>query len=203
MRKAAIYLSTVVLCFASGDLMGTTVRPLNLQQITSGAKTVFYGTCLKAEPVEDSGRGLPVVEYTFQVKQAVKGVSEGETFVFRQVRSGDDGLGGIQGIPSYRPGEQYMLFLHGKSARGQTSPVGLQQGSFKVVKTPGGRLGLMNLLNNRNLTYGLSDAAATDSGLTAQEYQMLKRQGAIPLDSFTTIVNRMMRLNNTDPNRNR
>ncbi len=203
MRKAAIYVSAVVICFASGALMGTTVRPLSLQQITSSAKTVFYGTCLKAEPVEDTGRGLPVVEYTFQVKQAIKGVSEGQTFVFRQLRSGDDGLGGVQGVPSYRPGEQYMLFLHGKSARGQTSPVGLQQGTFKLIKTPDGKTGLVNRLNNRNLTYGLSDAVAADFGLSSQEYEMLKRQGAIPLDSFTSIVNRMMRLNNTDPNRNR
>lgn len=203
MRKSAFYVSALVVCGTFSVLLATTVRPLSLKEITSSAKTVFYGTCLKAEPVEHSSPGIPVVEYTFEVKQAIKGVAKGETYVFRQVRSGDDGGAGISGVPSYQPGQQYMLFLHGKSGRGLTSPVGLQQGTFKAVKTRDGKLGLMNLLNNRNLTYGLTDAGAADSGLSAQEYEMLKRQGAIPLDRFTTIIDRMMRLNNPDQNRNR
>lgn len=203
MRKTASYLTLLVFCCAVSSVWATTVRPLSLQQITTNAKTVFYGKCLKVQPIESASPGIPAVEYTFVVKQAIKGVSEGQTFVFRQVRSGGNGVAGIPGVPEYQPGQEYILFLHGKSARGLTSPVGLQQGTFKMVKTGDGKTGLMNLLNNRNLTYGLSDTAAADSGLSAQEYEMLKRQGAIPLDHFTAIVNKMMRLNNADPNRNR
>jgi len=203
MRKTASYLTLLVVCCTISPLWATTVRPLSLKQITSNAKTVFYGKCLKVQPIEESAPGIPAVEYTFLVKQGIKGVSEGQTFVFRQVRSGDNGAPGIPGVPEYQPGQEYMLFLHGKSARGLTSPVGLQQGTFKAVKTGDGRMGLINLLNNRNLTYGLSDAGAADTGLSTQEYEELKRQGAIPVDRFTAIVSKMMRLNNADPNRNK
>ena len=78
----------------------TSVRTVNLLEMVGLADRIFWGRCLGAEGKVDLSSGLAIVEYTFEVREGVKGVQSGERVVFRQARSGL--VSGIPGIPRYR-----------------------------------------------------------------------------------------------------
>jgi len=93
-----------------------------------------------------------------------------------------------------------VLFLKKDSRRGLTSPGGLGQGTFIVKKNGRGAAEVMNLVGNRNLGAGLS--AGDESGLTTEQLATLRSGRGIPLSSFASVVNKVVRLHGPD-NRNR
>lgn len=97
--------------------------PMNLEEIVNASNRIFSGKCIKAEETNDE-TNLPVVKYTFSVKENIKGVKD-EEITFKQwlptVRDG-----------GYEVGKKYILFLFPDSERGLTSPVGFSQGKFNV-----------------------------------------------------------------------
>ena len=111
--------------------------------------------------------------------------------VFRQVRSGQAGVKGIPGIPSYQRGEEVVLFLHADSRLGLTSPVGLFQGVFHLAEAGDGTMGLLNGLQNRNLTYQMGLVSAQGVGISAVELQSLQEVRPIPIEIFTSLVERI------------
>ncbi len=197
MKRTGLAVLVLVLLWPSG--LAISVKTMNLVEMTERAEKVFHGQCLSREIVDDS-TNIPIVEYKFQVKQAIKGVSNGQTVVFRQVDGSEVGKPGIPGVPQYRVGQELVLFLRKESRRGLTSPVGLGQGTFLVHKNGRGNVEIMNLVGNRNLLFGLPEDQP--AGLTADEAQALRSGRAIPLNSFASVVTKVISLNHPD-NRNR
>ena len=169
------------------------VRPINLEEMVTKADRVFQGTCEKSESKYVESTRIPVIEYTFRVETAIKGVSEGERIVFRQVHLQEAGQTGVPDVPEYKVGQQMLLFLKKDSQGGFTSPVGLRQGAF-LVKGEGASAAVMNLDLNRNLTTGMSLARAAENGLTSEEYRTLGSARKIRLDAFRSMVNRIERV---------
>lgn len=106
------------------------------------AARVFHGRCVAAEPAEVTlaGARLPVTVYTFEVVEGFKGAKAG-TVTFRQVGRPEGGprdLGRLTGLPVYRPGAEYVLFLLPESRAGLTSPAGAAEAALAVG--PGGAL---------------------------------------------------------------
>ena len=66
---------------------------------------------------------------------------------------------GIEGAPRYVEGEEVVLFLYGDSRAGFTSPVGLGQGKFSVVRDKHGQRLALNEHGNRGLLERLSPRA--------------------------------------------
>ncbi len=194
-----IGLTVLVLLLLSSAGLAISVKTMNLVEMTERAEKVFHGKCLSREIVDDS-TNIPIVEYKFQVKQAIKGVTDGETLVFRQVDGSQVGKPGIPGVPQYKVGQELVLFLRKPSQRGLTSPVGLGQGTFVVHKNGRGNVEIMNLVGNRNLLFGLPEDQP--AGLTAEEAQSLRSGRAIPLNSFATVVDKVVTFNSLD-NRNK
>ncbi len=194
-----IALTVLVLLLLSSAGLAISVKTMNLVEMTERAEKVFHGKCLSREIVDDS-TNIPIVEYKFQVKQAIKGVTDGETLVFRQVDGSQVGKPGIPGVPQYKVGQELVLFLRKPSQRGLTSPVGLGQGTFVVHKNGRGNVEIMNLVGNRNLLFGLPEDQP--AGLTAEEAQSLRSGRAIPLNSFATVVDKVVTFNSLD-NRNK
>jgi len=194
-----IGLGALVLVLFSTTGLAISVRNVNLVEMVQKADKVFYGKCLSRE-TQDENTNIPIVEYKFQVKQAIKGVTDGETIVFRQVAGSEVGKPGIPGVPQYRVGQELVLFLKKESPRGLTSPVGLGQGIFVVKKNGRGGAEVMNLVGNRNLLLGLSEDQP--AGLTVQEAQSFRSGRPIPLSSFASVVTRVISVNRPD-NRNR
>lgn len=187
MRLAAFFF---VLTLLSALGWATSVRTLNLFEMVELSDRVFEGRCLSAETKVEESTRLPIVEYTFEVRQAIKGVQAGQKIVFRQVGSM---RGGIAGIPHYRKGQELLLFLHADSKLGLTSPVGLAQGTFRLEKTSDKGVGVINPFRNRNLGRNLAFAQVQESGLSAPEWEQIQKEEAIPLPVFRSLVERIGR----------
>ena len=149
-RVALAVLAGQFVCGVWG--LAATVRIVDLEEMAALSDRVFRGRCLSTRQIEHSS-GLPVVEYTFQVLQGIKGATEGEEMIFRQL--GGTGSGGfvMAGLPSYVPGQDVLLFLNADSRIGLTSPVGLSQGVFRVHRDSAGEWLAVNGLDNLNLIH--------------------------------------------------
>jgi hypothetical protein len=95
---------------------------------------------------------VPVARITFAVERAAKGVS-GETVTI-EILHGNGTAG--QGLPGFAPGERAILFLYPPSRLGLTSPVGLGQGKFSLVRDKEGRELAINAFGNRTLLSNVS-----------------------------------------------
>lgn len=112
------------------------VRGIGLDELATRAGRIFRARCVGAEPgtAEIAGAALAVTTYTFEVSDPLKRSSTGP-LVFRQVGTpagGAHDLGARVGLPVYRPGVEYVLFLLPESAAGLTSPAGAGDGAFRI-----------------------------------------------------------------------
>ncbi len=120
----------------------------NLNQITAEAETVVRGTVVSArtEP-HPQMQQLSTVVVTLRVSEVWKGAA-GETFTFRQFvwdyRDKMDQAG-------YRKGQQLVLYLTRPSAYGLSSPVGLEQGRFRVMPDKSNQEVVLNGRGNAGL----------------------------------------------------
>lgn len=137
--------------FSIHSASGISARVVNLEDMARLSDRVFLGRVVAVEKEYDSRIGTNIVTYSFSVSEGLKGIEDGETVQVRQVSENSDGISPISGLPSYRKGEEVILFLHRDSRLGLTSPVGLSQGVFHTVELPGGEKGYLNGVGNRNL----------------------------------------------------
>lgn len=101
----------------------TSVRSLNLDELTERAGKIFAGRCVQISSADDAALGQPVTTATFAVDRAVKGVA-GRSVTIRF----------LGGDPTFAVGEEVVLFLYEESALGLTSPVGLGQGKLAIKR---------------------------------------------------------------------
>jgi hypothetical protein len=96
-----------------------------------------------------------------------------------------------QSTLGYRIGEEIVLMLRQPSAEGLTSPVGFDQGRFRVERDAAGNRTVRNSMDNAALFDGL-DAASP--GLKARLSPALQRliaehgTGPIPYDQFKSLI---------------
>ena len=114
--------------------------------MTDRAATIFSGRCTSVRHERDAALGIDVTLVKFRVQRAIKG-EPGPTLEIKVL----DDRNKVAGIPSFRRGEEVVLFLYGTSDLGFTSPVGLGQGKFSVVTDKRGRKLAFNEFRNENL----------------------------------------------------
>jgi hypothetical protein len=130
---------------------GAVTLPRNLVQLTDRAATVVHGrvTYAHVEP-HPQYHNLSSVVVTLSVEEILKGTA-GAILTFRQFiwdpRDWADRAG-------YQEGEDLVLFLNRVTAAGFTSPVGLEQGRFRVLRSAHGEPVVVNGLNNTALFQG-------------------------------------------------
>ncbi|MGH9339658.1 MAG: hypothetical protein ACRD1R_08730 [Acidobacteriota bacterium] len=180
----------LIALFAITTATAATVRMVNLSEMVQFADRVFWGQCLSSRVALDPSLGLMVETSVFKVHRGIKGISSGDEVVVRQAKLG---ASAATGQPSYRTGEEVLLFLHGDSRLGLTSPVGEIQGRFAVTKTADGKIGFINGLRNRNLSYGLSNEKVRQLGLTAGEHDAIGKDEPIPLSLLSPAVQKISR----------
>ncbi len=192
-RKLGISMVPLLAVLTCAAGWATSVRLVNLAEMTEAADRVFRGRCVSVKKLADPAGGFPAVEFRFEVLEAVKGTEKGQTVVFRQVQTARRGAGGIPGIPEYRKGEDLLIFLAGDSRIGLTSPIGLGQGAFRLREGGDGDLEALNEIENRNLTVGLESAKAASMGLSSEEMATLRRGGPIPLAALVSAARKIDR----------
>ncbi len=118
----------------------TSVQSFNLKDITDWADRIFEGRCTGMEHIVVKTRGgtdLPAVRYTFTVLDGLKGKQE-QTMTLSHLGQFQDGRSSLLdpdklGVPKYKVGETYLLFVNRVSYHGLTVPIGLSQGVFDVT----------------------------------------------------------------------
>lgn len=174
-RASSILLLTVL---AAATLPATTLEPLNLQDLSRRSPRIFEGECLSVSHGIDR-RGLPYTSYAFRVTDAIRGAGNGHVLTVKQFGLPPDAspaeYGGlvlrVVDMPHYVRGQRYLLFLPQESRWGFASPVGLQQGAFRILGQ-GERRMAVNGLGNRNL--------ALDTSQTLEQRLAARRAGRAP-----------------------
>ena len=135
------------------------VRQMNLQQMCNAAGRIFRGTVLgvKDGVVNVGGAQLSTVVYSLRVDEAFKGSFEtyknepiATIQMIRSSKTPQIGpvrrLPGLDDLPKFEQGHDYLILATATSAAGLSTTVGLGQGVFKV----GGKAGQEIAVNGNN-----------------------------------------------------
>jgi hypothetical protein len=169
------------------------VRPVNLAFLARRAEVIVQGRVVEARY-----EGLPnyprirTVLVTLEVERMLRG-PDGSRFTFRQY-VGPQGRGGFKS--GYAVGQRVLLFMPGVSTYGLRSPLGLEQGHFRIGRAGPGQDAISNQLGNIGLFKNVPQAAQR-AGLKLDDDQLRMTatpRGAVPLRDFTSLVERLMSL---------
>lgn len=168
------------------------MRQLTLAQMTNEASSIVRGQVVSAV-VENHPTltHLPTVVVTMRVTDTLKG-SASETFTFREFLWT---TARTRAVPAqYRPGTQLLLFMRLPSRQGLSSPVGLEQGTFRIVRDQDGKEVAVNGRNNRDLFSGTPQALGSKyAALSATAANTVRsvKPGAIHVSDLSEIVRRL------------
>ena len=147
------------------------------------AEQIFYGECVDRSVTDNPGL-RPTTTYVFRVLRPFKGVDQ-ERVTF-SVSGAPDGRGFL-GMPVYEIRDRRLLMLYPPSASGLTSPMGLDQGSFRVVRGADGEVIAVNGRANRGLFRDVSPSVLESSGLRDRS------GGAVRLEVLQALIDELAR----------
>lgn len=166
----------LLLAFSSVEVEATTVRQLNLAEMTDKAGSIFRGRLAgsAAGSVEVGGTTLPTVTYRFELEEAFqgsfssqKGIAFAEITMIGKVNPREVGSSRLFSImpemPDLKVGRSYLLFATQPSAVGLSTTVGLGQGCFQLSGI-GKKTMAANDLDNRGLFRGMSTEGIPAAG---------------------------------------
>lgn len=140
----------------------------------------------RVEPDPDY-KNLKTLVVTLQVEDVLKG-DAGKTMTFRQyiwdIRD-------ISNAAGYRVGEEVLLFLNRPTSLGLVSPVGLEQGRFRVMTKRNGEVSAINGNGNAGLMRGVMESGALNTArLSAKPRATMTgfTEGAISLSALKESV---------------
>jgi hypothetical protein len=183
-------------CLAAAPALaqrGAMTVPRNLEQMVAGASQIVRGTVLSARVEKHPELShLVTLVVTLQVSETIKGGATG-TYSFRQylwdMRDRQDAAG-------YRKGQEYVLLVNAPSRFGLTSPTGMDQGRFRVLRAADGRQVAVNGRDNAFLMRGVSTRLA-QKGLSlsagSSALMMKHQKGPIPVDDLVRLMRELVR----------
>ncbi len=174
----------VVPAFSQG---GGSAAQADLDQLVQSAENIVRGQVISAtiEP-HPQFPNLQTVLVTLSVSKVLKG-SAGGTLTFREFLwdARDASV-----LARYKGAGEVVFFLNPVSHYGLTSPVGLEQGRFRVMRDQKGARYVVNGRGNLGLFNQVSEKAALRGiALSKPVRQMLAGTGGkAALESFETVV---------------
>lgn len=191
-KTVAIILGLTWGIFVSKDSLAVVVKQMNLEEIINTAQYIFSGHCTGVESRYDDETGRDVIFCTFKISNMIKG-EQSDRFTFKMSKVVVD----IGDAPTFKTGDDVVLFLYGRSTLGFTSPVGLGQGKFSVRYSSIGEKVVVNENNNLNLFKGI-DRAKYLKRFTESKYEieidrvMTNQSGSINYQTFLRLVEGMV-----------
>jgi len=173
---------------------GAVTVPVSLDQMTHRADRIIHGSVVSAR-VEPHPQltNLSTVVITMQVQDTLKG-KPAQTLTFRQyiwdMRDKQDAA-------RYLKGQELLLFLNPVSQYGLTSPVGLEQGRFRITHDRTGKAYVANGRDNAGLFAGTDQrvrAQHTKLSTRAAAVVQQKTPGPIPLDDMKQTIQELARM---------
>ena len=190
-RIILFFLLLVSYCATASAQRGAMAVPRNLSEMVDEAGVILRGQVVsaKVEPHPDFP-ALWTVSVTLRVEESLKG-APGNAYTFRQFiwdpRDREDAAG-------YRPGRDLVLLLVSPSARGLSSPVGLEQGRFQITSDSSGKLYATNGRNNIGLFRGIA-ARANAKGLSLTPHAValatVEPQGPIAWNDLRELIQQL------------
>lgn len=178
---ATIFLIFIFYTHASAAL----VKELNLEQLCTQSQNIFAGVC-SATGTE----GRDVLLFTFTVRHMLKG-EQRDTITIRMHKKAAT----LAGAPTFRVGDEVVLFLYPESAKGFTSPVGFGQGKFLIRLSSGGGKRVFNGHNNSNLFKNMDIGTYTSlkqpPGTSIQECAAAQG-GGLRYEEFISLLEAML-----------
>ena len=193
-RRSLFVLSLLCFCvapFAAHAQRSAVTIPRALDQLTAEADTIVHASVVttKIEP-HPKLRNLNTIVVTLQVQDTYKGTAR-KSLVFRQYIWENPNLEASQ----YRKGQELILFLGPVSEYGLSSPVGLEQGRFRILREGKSGPTAVNGRGNAGLfTSMVTRAKAQNITLSPRTSELAQRNagGAIRLadmeDAIRTFV---------------
>ncbi len=169
------------------------MRQVNLAYLARRAGVVVQGRVVNVRYEGLPGYpNIPTVVVTVQVERMLRG-PEGAQYTFRQWLMGREMYRGKGG---YMVGQRLMLFLPPPSQYGLSSPLGHEQGRFKIVPDARGQETIANGYGNAGLFKNVPEMAEK-AGASLNEKQMQTAStpsGAVPLNDFVDLVEHLKQL---------
>lgn len=146
-----IVVSTLLL-LSSVAADATTYKMMSDSHLADSAAAIAQARVISVEPSPIAG--MPSTDYLVEVEKLVKGFVPGSTLVVRVPGGvGTAGLGlKIWGAPTFRVGEQALLFLAPHSEDGTYRVVQMMLGAFHVVEQGGRRFAIRDLSEATEVT---------------------------------------------------
>lgn len=166
------------------------VPHMNLAQLVERAGIIVQGQILSARvETHPQFQNLQTVVVTIRVKHVWKGPTT-ENVRFRQwVFDGSD----LRERLGYRVGQEYLLLLNSPSRYGLTSPVGLEQGRFRIFRGSGDLLLAVNGWGNRNLSDGMQKRFGKSTGSQDLSSAFTHQPGGPqPLEGLTGMIENLL-----------
>ena len=166
------------------------VLPVNLTYLARRAGVIVQGRVTEVRYESLPGyANIPTVEVTLNVESMVRGPA-GSTYTFREILLGPQAKTGKQG---YVVGQRLFLFLPVPSRYGLSSPIGIEQGRFRIAREAGGSDTVANELGNAGLFNNVEqDANKAGTQLTTPQLRVATVQrGPVALDDFVSLVRRL------------
>lgn len=165
----------------------TSVLPLYLDEVIDQSTTAFQGTVTETHSARDPMTHDVVTYTTFTVSDVLKG-SVPATYTIKQIGGtlpAEKIIFRVPGVPRFKVGQEYVVFMAGVSAEGFSSPIGLAQGRFTVTQDAKGR----HVGNGSDFRNSASHMAAQ---MPAQSRALMAAQGGpvreMDLDAFKQMV---------------
>ncbi len=197
---------SAMIAFSTIPSGATSLRVMNLEDLVGNSQRIFRAVCQSVSSGFDENN-LPYTSYSFLVSENIQGVANQQVVAIKQfglaepiqLDNGVTNVTHIEGMPTYVPGQEYLLFLNQESRLGFSSPIGLLQGAFRVQGQGTSRT-VINGMRNANL---LIDTRKSIQQRYLERRQNLSRsapvtlpdervRGPVSYDSLTSLVQRLL-----------
>ncbi len=196
LKRILLLLAVIAVALPACAQRGALTVSRNLDQLTERSAVIMRGTVTDAR-VEKHPElpGLNTVVVTLRVKETLKGKA-GETFTFRQyiwdMRDRSNAAG-------YAKGQDWLLMMIAPSARGLSSPAGLEQGRFRILRDKTGTEVAVNGQSNFKLFEGMS-AQLAKKGVTlspkSSSLVLKHRSGPVAVGDLTGLIRELAKGSN-------
>ena len=180
--------ATLALIISSRPLQAQFLsKPINLAYLAQRADVIVQGKVTDVLNERLPGYpNIPTIKVTLNVESMVRGPAAA-TYTFREIILG---LRPREDKRSYKVGQQLFLFMLTPSQYGLSSPIGDEQGRFRITRNPKGNLTVINGNNNEGMFTNV-ELAASKAGrkLTRSQSRVAAtRRGPVQLDEFVSLV---------------
>jgi len=183
---ATTLLTVAVVAPDSAAQWRATVAPANLNHLVENAQTVVRGHVVSVafEPHPEFSN-LQTVVVTLAVSETLKGQS-GPTLQFRQLNLDARDIANT----GYHKADELLLFLNPVSSYGLTSPVGLEQGRFRILRDSKGNKLALNGYKNIGLFTDVANRVRSSGAVLSPRAQAMlaKTSGVVSIEALEDVV---------------